>query len=53
MNEQSIGLFSLSFYNVFHKVYYSTHKNHSRSVCTMNFIKHNRLEATGLFAIQR
>lgn len=36
-------------------VYYacSTYKNHSRTACTMHSIKHNRLEAAVLFAIQQ
>ena len=36
-------------------VYYvcSTYKNYSRSACTMHSIKHNRLEAAVLFAIQQ
>ena len=36
-------------------VYYacSTYKNRSRTACTMHSIKHNRLEAAGLFAIQQ
>ena len=35
-------------------VYYacSTYKNRSRTACTMHSIKHNRLEAAVLFAIQ-
>ncbi|MGJ0680238.1 recombinase family protein [Flavonifractor plautii] len=36
-------------------VYYacSTYKNYSRTACTMHSIKHNRLEAAVLFAIQQ
>lgn len=36
-------------------VYYacSTYKNYSRSACTMHSIKHNRLEAAVLFAVQQ
>ena len=36
-------------------VYYacSTYKNRSRTVCTMHSIKHNRLEAAVLFAVQQ
>ena len=39
---------------IINHVYYacSTYKNHSRTACTMHSIKHNRLEAAVLFAIQ-
>ena len=39
---------------IINHVYYacSTYKNRSRTACTMHSIKHNRLEAAVLFAIQ-